>query len=82
LIPFAACADPASRSVLRELPLPNLGKLLRRMVPQPALPQKPGQPQLPHEHILARALGLPCEPSIPWAAHRAAALGQAIGNTA
>jgi hypothetical protein len=82
LIPFAACADQASRTVLRQLPLPNLQKLLRRMVPQPVLRQPGMHPQLPHEHILAQALGLPVDPSIPWAAHRAAELGHDSRNRA
>jgi hypothetical protein len=82
LIPFAASADPACRSVLRDLRLPNLEKLLRRMEPQPAMRQSENQPQLPHEQILGQALGLPTHVSIPWAALAAAAQGFAIAGQA
>lgn len=75
LIPFAACADPASRAVLLVLQLPYLEKLLRRMEAQPPQRQPAGHPHLPHEQILARTIGLPDKAAIPWAAQQAAALG-------
>jgi hypothetical protein len=80
LIPFAACSDPASRQVLRGLRLPHLEQLIHHLT---ALPLEPGQedsPSLPHERVLAQALGLPATDPIPWAAWHAANSGLDAGD--
>jgi hypothetical protein len=82
LIPFAACKDPASRQVLRGLQLPHLEQLIHRLS---ALPLEPGladSPSLPHERVLAQALGLPATDPIPWAAWQAAHNGHETRDTA
>lgn len=73
LIPFASNDDPACREVLRTLHLPTLQTLLQRLTPE-AVPLAPDAVALPHEQVLATALGLnPLAP--PWAALRAHELG-------
>lgn len=73
LIPFASCDDPACQHVLQDLRLPNLQYLLQRLAPQ-TLARSPDAVALPHEQVLAMALGLdPRAP--PWAALRAHELG-------
>ena len=75
LIPFAVCSDPASRQVLRELQLPHLEQLVRRLSAQPLIEGREDSPSLPHERVLAQALGLPATDPIPWAAWQAARSG-------
>ena len=82
LIPFAACSDPASRRRLRELHLPHLEKLISRLSPQPLDSGTLDSPAMPHERVLAQALGLPATAQIPWAAWQAHALGHDIANSA
>ena len=72
LIPFAASNDPASRQVLRGLQLPNLEQLIHRLTALPRLEGLEDSPSLPHERVLAQALGLPATDPIPWAAWQAA----------
>jgi hypothetical protein len=82
LIPFAACSEPASRQRLGELRLPHLEELVRRLG---ALPLERGyedSPSMPHERVLAQALGLPATGAIPWAARQAASSGQDTRGTA
>lgn len=75
LIPFAASNDPASRQVLRGLRLAHLEQVMSRLSPQPVQRGADEAPALPHEHALARALGLPGTDPIPWAAWQAHGLG-------
>jgi hypothetical protein len=75
LIPFAACADPASRRLLPGLRLPQLTQALAHLVPQPLAHTPEDAPALPHEAPLARALGLPDEAPTPWAAWHAHTTG-------
>jgi hypothetical protein len=81
LIPFAACADPASRQVLRTLRLPHLEQALRRLCALPMQMGPQSSPALPHERVLAQALGLPASDPIPWAAWHATQLGHAAPGT-
>lgn len=80
LIPFAFCSSDACAVVLRTLQLPQLQKLLSRLV---ALPMDTGDGlslSPPHERALARAMGLPqTDGLIPWAALEAAQAGMTGG---
>jgi hypothetical protein len=71
LIPFAASKDPACRLVLRTLHLPHLEQLTVRLSAQPLMQGRQDSPALPHERVLAQALGLPATDPIPWAAWQA-----------
>jgi len=82
LIPFAACADPASRQRLGELHLPHLEQLVQRLSALPLEQEHEDSPSLAHERVLAQALGLPATGAIPWAARQAASSGQDIRGTA
>jgi len=75
LIPFAVCRDPAAQQVLSGLRLPHLAQLLARLSPLPLDTADESNPTLPHERVLARALGLPSGPQIPLAAWQAASSG-------
>jgi len=75
LIPFAVCSDPASRQVLRGLHLPHLEQLISRLSALPLMEGREDSPSLPHERVLAQALGLPATDPIPWAAWQAASSG-------
>jgi len=69
LIPFAACSADACQQALQTLPLPNLSALLQRLTPTEFDAGDDFALSLPHEHALARALGLPADNGlIPWAA--------------
>ncbi|MFN3436745.1 MAG: phosphoglycerate mutase [Acidovorax sp.] len=76
LIPYAASASQGCQQALQALALPHLDRLLARLSPSPAHSDSGGEEtsfSTPHEHALARALGLPFEDDgrIPWAAwHR------------
>jgi hypothetical protein len=82
LIPFAACSDPASREVLRGLDLPHLEQLVTRLSALPLEPGSDAAPSLPHERVLAQALGLPARDPIPWAAWQAASSGHKAHDSA
>lgn len=82
LIPFAVCSDPASRQVLRGLQLPHLEQLIRRLTALPLMEGREDSPSLPHERVLAQALGLPATDPIPWAAWQAAHSGHAAPDAA
>lgn len=75
LIPFAVSRDPAAQQVLSGLRLPHLAQLLARLSPLPLDTADESNPTLPHERVLARALGLPSGPQIPLAAWQAASSG-------
>jgi len=69
LVPFARCRAEASREALRGLALPNLGRLLRRLVLESTEDGDPRSLSTPHERVLARAQGLPpTDGLIPFAA--------------
>ena len=72
LIPFAHCSSEGCDLALPTLKLPQLQKLLSRLVPEPAEPSEPFSLSAPHERALARALALPLtDGMIPWAALQA-----------
>jgi hypothetical protein len=72
LVPFARCRAEASLEALRGLALPNLQKLLRRLVVEGMDAGDPHSLSMPHERVLARAHGLPpTEGLIPLAALQA-----------
>ncbi len=69
LVPFAACESPASRQAVAGLRLPHLTRLLSRLAPQTLDAGQPHDLCLPHERVLARALGLWSDDGrVPWAA--------------
>jgi hypothetical protein len=80
LIPFAHCSSEGCAAALGALKLPQLQKLLSRLV---ALPLDQGDElslSPPHERALARALGLPLTDGVlPWAAMQAWKIRQATG---
>ena len=75
LIPFAVCRDPAAQQVLSGLRLPHLAQLLDRLSPLALNVADEDSPTLPHERVLARALGLPSGSQIPLAAWQASSSG-------
>lgn len=78
LIPYAACAAPASRQILASLQLPNLTRLLARMETAAVTSGDAFSPAMPHEVALATLLGLPAAGGqIPWAARYADQAGLA-----
>jgi hypothetical protein len=69
LVPFAASEAPQARAALAALDLPHLERLLARLAPQPPLDDGELALSMPHEHVLADALGLPGTDGLrPWAA--------------
>lgn len=80
LIPFASAASPPAQAVLRDLPLPRLGRLLRRLAPLPDIPPQGEGDEYslspPHERALAEAWGWQgSDGALPFAAHAAAGDG-------
>lgn len=72
LIPYAFCSSEGCAAALRTLKLPQLGKLLARLTPEPPDSGDEFSLSPPHERALARILGLPVEDGlIPWAAWQA-----------
>lgn len=86
LIPYAASRSPAGRAALAGLRLPNLEQLLARLTPAASEVDDPDDPHplsLPHERVLARALGLNDQPGrTPWAAQHLLATGGQPGTEA
>ena len=73
LIPFATALSEASSHVLRDLPLPNLAKLLARLTPVATDAGDEYTLSPPHERALAAAWGWQGEDgALPFAAHAAA----------
>jgi hypothetical protein len=69
IVPFAHCRAEPCREALRGLALPNVRKLLRRLVLEATDEGDPHSLSVPHERVLARAHGLqPVEGLIPLAA--------------
>ena len=83
LIPFASAVSEASTHVLRDLRLPNLQALLRRLAPAERVGTDEYTLTPPHERALADALGLRgADGALPWAARQAAADGVATQGRA
>lgn len=81
LVPFARCRAEAASEALRGLALPNLQKLLRRLVPDGTDTGDPHSLSLPHERVLAQAHGLaPVDGLIPLAAVQAQQEGAGEGT--
>ena len=83
LIPFASALPDAAGEVLRDLALPTLQRLLRRL--RALAPDAGDEYSLspPHERALARAWGWPLvDGGLPFAARAAAADGVAVGDQA
>jgi hypothetical protein len=69
LVPFAASEAPQARAALAGLALPHLQGLLARLAPQAPVDDGELALSMPHEHVLADALGLPGGDGLrPWAA--------------
>jgi len=69
LVPFAASEAPQARAALAGLALPHLQALLARLAPQAPVDDGELALSMPHEHVLADALGLPGGDGLrPWAA--------------
>ena len=69
IIPFAASHAESGLAALRQLELPHLDKLLRRLQALPPEQDDALSLSPPHERVHARALGLPViDGQIPWAA--------------
>lgn len=72
IIPFAASKSEAGLVQQRQLELPNLSQLLRRLQPAPAVGGDALSFSTPHEWALAESLGLPLgDGQIAWAAYQA-----------
>ena len=70
IIPYAATVSPMGREALAALSLPHLQTLLSQMVCTSRAHEAEGaaEPSLPHERVLAQALGWDQEQPMPWAA--------------
>ena len=78
VIPFAAApgALPSFASLLPTLELPNLEKLITRLVPQPAIGGDSESLTPPHEQVLAALQGITAPDGLaPWAAVQALTRG-------
>jgi hypothetical protein len=81
IVPFAHCRAEPCREALRGLALPNVRKLLRRLVLEATDEGDPHSLSLPHERVLARAHGLqPVEGLIPLAALQVLQAGGKAGT--
>jgi hypothetical protein len=77
LVPFAVCSAPGCAAALNALALPQLEKLLARLVPASADVGDEDTLSMPHERALARACGLSApDGCIPWAAWQLAQSGR------
>ena len=83
LIPFAFANAEGCAQALRTLALPQLEKLLARLVPLHSDAGDEFSLSMPHERALARECGLPCEDGrIPWAAWQVVQAGREAGGHA
>lgn len=83
LVPFAACAAAACREATRGLRLPQLQRLLARLVPDGEDDGPTTSLSPPHERALARACGLePVDGRIPLAAWQLRQEGRDPGQEA
>lgn len=67
VIPLAASHAPGCQQALATLQLPQLERLLRKLIPSATDTGQENDPELPHQRVLACHLGLPTAPT-PWAA--------------
>lgn len=83
LIPFASSIAGGCTQALRSLALPQLEKLLARLAPLHTEDGDEFTLSMPHERVLARECGLPCEDGrIPWAAWQVVQEGRESGGHA
>jgi len=83
LIPFASALSEPARHVLRDLPLPNLSRLLTVLTPRPPDSGDEGSLSPPHERALASAWGWRGHDGAwPFAARAAVADGIDVGAAA
>ncbi len=83
LIPYASATAEECTQALRTLALPQLEKLLARLAPLGTDAGDEFTLSMPHERVLARACGLPCDDGrIPWAAWQVAQAGREAGGHA
>ena len=83
IVSFAATLSPAGCEALTDLPLPRLDALLGAWAEVRRDAGDEDMLSLPHERVLAAALGLLApDGCLPWAAHDAAALGLTVGEQA
>ena len=83
LIPFAFATAEGCTQALRTLALPQLEKLLARLAPLHTDAGDEFSLSMPHERVLARECGLPCEDGrIPWAAWQVVQAGREAGGHA
>jgi hypothetical protein len=80
IVPFAAPLSAAGRDALHRLRLPNLEALLAHGAVERRDPGDEWTLAMPHERVLARALGWePGDEPLPWAARAAVADGIDVG---
>jgi len=83
LIPFASAASVPAQHVLRDIPLPHLTQLLKRLTPVQRLEGDEYSLTPPHERALAEAWGWQGSDGCwPFAAESAASDGLAVGDKA
>lgn len=83
LIPFASAISERGTQTLRQLKLPQLGKLLARLAPATRFGGDEYSLTPPHERVLADALGWHgADGCLPWAAYLAARDGVQVGKLA
>lgn len=83
LIPFASALSDSAVQVLRDLPLPNLARLLAVLTPEPITPGEESSLTPPHERALAQAWGWQGHDGAwPFAARAAVADGIDVGEAA
>jgi hypothetical protein len=83
LIPFASAASPPAQDVLRDLALPHLSQLLKRLAPAQRLQGDEYSLSPPHERAVAQAWGWQgADGCLPFAARAAAADGLAVADHA
>ena len=81
LVPFATCSAAGCAEILRDLALPNLQRLLRRLGVESTDPGDTRSLSVPHERVLARSWGLEAtEGLIPLAALQVRQSGAANGT--
>ena len=83
LIPFASATSPPAQQILRDLALPQLTQLLKRLVPTQRLDGDEYSLNPPHERFLAQTWGWQgTDGCLPFAAQAAAADGVEVGDQA
>jgi hypothetical protein len=83
LIPYACSIAEGCAQVVRTLALPHLEKLLARLAPLHTDSADEFTLSMPHERVLARECGLPCQDGlIPWAAWQVEQAGREVAGEA